>query len=182
LQKAEKLLVGANAPDYLEGQGGLELARAELLLAKGQYQPAAEQAKRSAEDFSNAHLDENSATALVTEANALEMLGRTSDALQTCQEAERRASRNPAPVASTLARLAAWQLSADSGANVPPDLEAKVVSLRNPELALEEDFDRALRAKRSASPGANRMFHALADEAAAHGYLTMSRRAHAMER
>jgi DNA-binding winged helix-turn-helix (wHTH) protein/tetratricopeptide (TPR) repeat protein len=182
LQKAEKLLVGANAPDYLEGQGRLELARAELLLAKGQYQPAAEQAKRSAADFSNAHLDENSATALVTEANALQMLGRTSDALQTCEEAERRASRSPDPVASTLAHLAAWQLSGDSGAKVPPDLEAKVASLRNPELSLEENFDRALVAKRTATPGANRMFHALADDAAARGYLTMSRRARAMER
>jgi DNA-binding winged helix-turn-helix (wHTH) protein/tetratricopeptide (TPR) repeat protein len=182
LQNAEKLLVGTNAPDYLEGQGRLELARAELLLAKGQFQRAAEEAKRSAADFSNAHLDENSATALVTEANALEMLGRTSDALQTCQEAERRATRSPDPVASTLARLAAWQLSGDSGANVPPDLEAKVVSLRNPELSLEEDFDRALRAKRTGTPEAKRLFHALADEAGARGYLTMSRRARAMER
>jgi DNA-binding winged helix-turn-helix (wHTH) protein/tetratricopeptide (TPR) repeat protein len=182
LQNAEKLLVGANAPDYPEGQGMLELARAELLLAKGQYQPAAEQAKRSAADFSTAHLDENSARALVTEANALEMLGRTSDALQTCQEAERRATRSPDPVASTVARLAAWQLSGDSDSKVPADLEAKVVSLRNPELSLEEDFDRALRAKRTGSPGANRMFHALADQAAARGYLTTSRRARSLER
>jgi tetratricopeptide (TPR) repeat protein len=181
LQNAEKLLVGANASDYPEGLGSIELARAELLLAKGQFQPAAEQAKRSAGDFSNAHLDENSAMALVTEANALEMLGRTSDALATCRQAETRAARTPDPLASTLARLAAWRLS-DSGSNVPPDLEAKVVSLRNPELSLEEDFDRALRAKRTGTPDASPLFRALADQAAARGYLTMARRARSLER
>ncbi len=181
LENAEKLLRGANAPNYLEGQGKLELARAELLLAQGQFQRAAEEAKRSAGDFSNARLDELSAMALLTEANALDMLGRTSDARQTCQQAESRAARTPYPLAMMLARLAAWRLSGGSGSNVPPDLEAKVVSLRNPELSLAEDFDRALRAKRTGTPGAKRMFHALADQAAARGYLTMSRRARSLE-
>jgi hypothetical protein len=72
-------------------------------------------------------------------------------------------------------------LSGDSGSNVPADLEAKVASLRNPELSLESDFDRALRAKRIGTPGANRLFHAVADQAAARGYLTMSRRARSLE-
>jgi DNA-binding winged helix-turn-helix (wHTH) protein/tetratricopeptide (TPR) repeat protein len=181
LKDAETVLVGASANNYPEGQARIELARAELLLAHKEFQRAAEEAKRSAGDFSNAHLDENSAMALVTEANALEMLGRTSDALATCQEAESRAARSPDPVPSTLARLAAWRLSADSGSNVPADLEAKVASLKNPELSLESDFDRALRAKRTGTPGANRLFHALADQAAARGYLTMSRRARSLE-
>jgi len=87
--------------------------------------------------------------ASVTEASALEMLGRTSDALRTCQEAEGKAARNPYPLAVTRVRLAAWQLSGDGGPNIPADLEAKVVSLKNPELSLEEDLDRALRAKRT---------------------------------
>jgi tetratricopeptide (TPR) repeat protein len=181
LRNAEKLLAGANPPDYPEGLGRIELARAELLLAKGQFQKAAEEAKRSAGDFSKAHLDENSAMALVTEANALEMLGRTSDALRMCQEAESRAARSPYALAVTRVRLAAWRLSGDGGPNVPADLEAKVVSLKNPELSLEEDLDRALRAKRTGTPGANRLFHSVADQAAARGYLTMARRARSLE-
>jgi DNA-binding winged helix-turn-helix (wHTH) protein/tetratricopeptide (TPR) repeat protein len=181
LDNAEKRLAEGKATDYPEGLGRVELARAELLLAKGQFQLAAEEAKRSAEDFSKAHLDENSALALVTEANALEMLGRTSDALETCRQAETRAARTPDPRANTLARLAAWRLS-DSGSNVPADLEAKVVDLRNPELSLEEDFDRALRAKRTGTANARALFRALADQAAARGYLTMARRAHSLER
>jgi DNA-binding winged helix-turn-helix (wHTH) protein/tetratricopeptide (TPR) repeat protein len=181
LQNAEKLLVGANASDYLEGQGRIELARAELLLAKGQFQQGAAEAKRSAVDFGNAHLDENAAMALVTEANALEMLGQTSDALVTCQEAESKAARSPYPLAVTRVRLAAWRLSGDGGSAVPADLEAKVASLRNPELSLEKDFDRALRAKRTRTPGTQRLAHEVADQAAARGYLTMARRARSLE-
>jgi hypothetical protein len=44
------------------------------------------EARRSAGAFSNAHLDENSAMALVTDASALEMLGRIPDALATCRK------------------------------------------------------------------------------------------------
>jgi DNA-binding winged helix-turn-helix (wHTH) protein/tetratricopeptide (TPR) repeat protein len=181
LDNAEKRLVEGKTDNYPEGLARIELARAELLLAKGQFQRAAEEAKRSSGDFSNARRYENSAMALVTEADALEMLGRTADALAACQEAESRAARTPDPVPSALARLAAWRLSGDSGSNVPADLEAKVASLRNPELSLESDFDRALRAKRIGTPGANRLFHAVADQAAARGYLTMSRRARSLE-
>lgn len=181
LDNAEKRLVEGKPVNYPEGLARIELARAELLLAKGQFQQAAQEAKRSAADFSNAHLDENAAMALVTEANALEMLGRTSDALRMCQEAESRAVRSPYPLAVTRVRLAAWQLSGDSGPNVPADLEAKVASLRNPELSLEEDLDRALRAKRTGIPGAHRLFHEVADQAAARGYLTMARRARSLE-
>jgi len=181
LANAEKRLVEAKPGNYPEGLGNIELARAELLLAKGQFQQAAEEAKRSAADFGKARVDENAAMALVTEANALEMLGRTSDASRTCQEAESRAARSPYPLAVTRVRLAAWQLSGDGGPHVPADLEAKVVSLRNPELSLEENLDRALRAKRTGTPDANRLFHSVADQAAARGYLTMARRARSLE-
>jgi tetratricopeptide (TPR) repeat protein len=181
LRNAEKLLAGANTLDYPEGLGRIELARAELLLAQGQFQQAAEEAKHSAADFSNAHLDENAALALVTEANALEMLGQTSDALRTCQEAESRAARSPYPLAVTRVRLAAWRLSGDGDSTVPADLEATVASLRNPELSLEKEFDRALRAKRMRTPNTQRLAHEVADQAAARGYLTMARRARSLE-
>jgi DNA-binding winged helix-turn-helix (wHTH) protein/tetratricopeptide (TPR) repeat protein len=181
LAKAEKRLAEANPGNYPEGLGNIELARAELLLAKGRFQQAAEAAKRSAGDFSSAHLDENVAMALVTEANALEMLGQTSDALRTCQEAESRAARSPYPLAVTRVRLAAWRLSGDGGPHVPADLEAKVVSLKNPELSLEEEFDQALRAKRTRNPGTKGLAREVADQAAARGYLTMARLARSLE-
>ena len=68
-----------------------------------------------------------------------------------------------------------------SDSKVPPDLHAKVVSLKNPELSIEEDFDRAMRAKRTGASNAKALFHALASQAASRGYLTMSRRAHSLE-
>jgi tetratricopeptide (TPR) repeat protein len=181
LQSAEKLLEGQNIRGYPEVQGSIELARTEVLLAKGQFQQSADEAKRSAADFNNAHEDENSAVALVTEAHALEMLGRNSDALALSQEAERRAAQIPNRLPLLQARLAVWSLSGNADSNVPLDLHAKVLSLKNPELSLEEDFDRAMRAKRTGAPDAKGLFHALASQAANHGYLTMSRRAHALE-
>jgi len=153
------------------------LARAELLLAKGEFQQAAAEAQRSSVDFASAHLNEKSAMALVTEADALEMLGRDSDSLRACQDAEQKAARIPNPLPVLLAHLTAWSLTGDSDASVPADLHAKVASLSNPELSLREDFDRAMHAKRTARPDANRLFQALANRAANQGYLTLSRRA-----
>jgi DNA-binding winged helix-turn-helix (wHTH) protein/tetratricopeptide (TPR) repeat protein len=181
LQNAERRLADASVSNYPEGQGDIELSRAELLLAKGQFQQAADEAKRSAADFTNAHLDENAAAALVTEAHALDMLGRNSDALRACQEAERRAVQAPSAFAITLARLTTWQLRGDADLNVPADLHANVVRMRNPELSLEEDFDRAVRAKRAGAPGASKLFRAFADQAANKGYVTLSRRARSLE-
>ncbi len=163
LQSAEKRLGEVSASIAPEVLGNIELARAELLLAKGQFQTAAEEAKRSAEHFTNAHLDEDSAVALVTQADALEMLGRNSDALRTCQDAEQRAARIPNPLPVLAARLAAWRLTGNSDSNVPADLHASVVSQRNPELSLEEDFDWARRAKRTGAPNAKRLLDAVAD-------------------
>ena len=166
------------APELL---GSIELARAELSLAQGQFQKSADDAKRSAVDFNSAHEDENSALALLTEADALQMLGRNSDALALSQEAERRAARIPNPVPVLRARLAVWSMSGDTASNVPSDLHQKVVSLKNPELALQEDFDRAIRAKRTGAPGAGALFTSLASRAASYGYITLSRRATSMD-
>jgi len=182
LDHAGKSLVETNAMKFPERLGSVELARAELLLARGQFQPAAEQAKLSAADFANAHLGENSARALVREADALEMLGQASDALAIVQEAERRAEVSPDPAAKVLARLASWRLAGASDANVPADLHDRVVRLKSPELALEEDFDRAMRAKRTGGSNASRLFQALANRAAEQGYVSLSRRARALER
>ena len=181
LISAEKRLGETNAAPVPEVLGNIELARAELLLAKGQFAGSADEAKRSAGDFNKAHQDENSAIALVTEADALEMMGRNSDALGLCQEAERRAGRIPDPVPVLRARLAVWSLTGDTDSNVPSDLHAKVGSLKNPELSLEEDFDRAMRAKRVGAGNARGLFHALATQAASQGYVTLSRRAHSLE-
>jgi eukaryotic-like serine/threonine-protein kinase len=180
LQHAATSLGQTNPMNYPEGLGNVELARAELLLAKGQFQAAAEEAKRSAADFSNAHLDEGSATALVMESNALEMLGREREALAISQEAQRRAARSPDPVANALSGLVFWRLSGQSDESVPADLRAIIARLRSPELLLEQDFDRAMRAKRAGSPNAVRMFQALANHAAEQGYISMSQRARAM--
>jgi eukaryotic-like serine/threonine-protein kinase len=181
LVSAEKGLGETSTSLALEVLGSVELARAELWLAKGQFPQSADEAKRSAADFTNAHLDENSAIALVTEADALEMMGRNSDALAICQEAERRAARIPNPVPVLRAQLAVWSLSGSADSNVPADLHAKVASLKNPELSLDEDFDRAMRAKRTGAPGARGMFNSLASRAASYGYLTLSRRARSMD-
>ncbi len=176
LQSAEKQLGEISASVSPEVQGTVELARAELLFAKDQFQPAAEEAQRSATDFNNAHEDEHSAMALVTGAHAVEMTGRNSEALALCQEAERRAARVPNPVPVLRAQLAVWSLSGGTDSNVPADLHAKVVSLKNPELSLEEEFDRAMRAKRTGGHGAQQLFQNLANRAQSLGYLTLSRR------
>jgi eukaryotic-like serine/threonine-protein kinase len=181
LVTAERRLGESVVGSALEAKGSLELARAELLLAQGQFQRAEQQAQSAAADFNNAHLDDKSAQALLTEADALQMLGRNSDALVLCQEAERRAARIPNPVPILSARLAAWSLTGDRDSNVPAELHAKVANLNNPELSLEENFDRAMRAKRTGAPGAKSLFDALAGEAASQGYLTISRRARSLE-
>jgi len=181
LRSAEKRLGEVSPSIAPEVLGNIEQARAELLLAKGQFQNAAQEAQRASEHFTNAHLDEDSAVALVTEADALEMLGRNSDALRTCQDAEQRAARIPNPLPIVAARLAAWRLTGNSDSNVPADLHASIARLQNPELSLEEDFDWARRAKRIGASNAKRLLDAVATKAANHGYLTMSRRARSLE-
>ncbi|HTS47763.1 MAG TPA: winged helix-turn-helix domain-containing protein [Bryobacteraceae bacterium] len=161
-----------------EVQGAIELARAELLLAKGDFQHAADEARRSAADFSAAHLHQNSGQALVVEANALDILGRIPEALQASQLAQREAAQTPDPTTAASVRLIAWRLGSDS--QEPPDLRASIAALKNPELTLEEDLARALRAKRSGASNAQPLFQAVARRAAGAGYLTLSRRALAL--
>lgn len=161
-----------------ETQGAIELARAELLLAKGQFQQAANEARRSAADFSAAHLHESSGHALVVEANALDLLGRIPEALQASKLAQGEAAQTPDPATAATAGLIAWRLGSDS--HEPADLRASIAALKNPELTLEEDLALALRAKRSGVSNANPMLAALASRAAGAGYLTLSRRALAL--
>jgi DNA-binding winged helix-turn-helix (wHTH) protein/tetratricopeptide (TPR) repeat protein len=181
LVSAEKRLGETTTGPVPEILGNIELARADLWLAKGQFPQSADEAKRSAADFTKAHEDEKAALALLTEADALQMMGRSSDALALCQEAERRAARIPDPVPVLRARLGIWSLSGSAESNVPQDLHAKVAGLKNPELSLEEDFDRAMRAKRTGAAGASALFTSLASRAASYGYLTLSRRATTMD-
>jgi DNA-binding winged helix-turn-helix (wHTH) protein/tetratricopeptide (TPR) repeat protein len=182
LPNAEKSLVETTPVDYPEGSGSIELARAELLLAKGQFQQAAEEAKRSAADFAIAHLAENSATALVTEANALEMLGREPEASTISEEAVRRAAQSQDPIANMRARLTNWCLSGTFDTTEPANMRAKVSSLRSADLSLEEEFDRAIRAKRTGSLRASQLLQAIADRATLRGYVTMSLRARLLQR
>jgi len=91
------------------------------------------------------------------------------------------AAQSPDPFALASARLAAWRLSGLTDSNEPADLRANVEHLRNPELSLEEDFGRAVRAKQSGAPDAKRLFEAVANQAASHGYLTLSLRARSLE-
>lgn len=157
-----------------EAQGAIELARAELLLAKGQFQPAADEARRSAAHFSAAHLHENSARAMVVEAKALDLLGKTPETLQISKLAQAEAAQTPDPTTAATAGLLAWRLGSDS--SEPADLRASIAALKNPELTLEEDLALALRAKRSGVSNANPMLAAVANRAARAGYLTLSRR------
>jgi DNA-binding winged helix-turn-helix (wHTH) protein/tetratricopeptide (TPR) repeat protein len=169
----------ARISPYPQGQGMVDLARAELLLAQGQFERAATEANRSAAHMSDARQPEDSARAYLVAADALDMLGKKSDAAQACANAERQAAQSPDPLSLPSVRLASWRLR-DSDANEPADLRSSIARLQNTELSLAEDFTRALRAKRSAAPNARRLFDALADQAATHGYLTLSRRARAL--
>lgn len=177
LPSAEKQLAEVIDSASPEIQANVDLARAELFLAKRQFEQAAAAARKSSTDFSTAHQDAESAGALLTEADALDMLGRNSEALKLCQEAERKAVPFPNPVPGLRARLAVWSLSGQTDSDVPADLHAKVASLNNPELSLEEDYARAERAKRTGSGKTRALFQALENRARNLGYLTLSRRA-----
>lgn len=162
-----------------EAQGTTQLADAELLLAKARFEQAAERARLSAEAFSNAHLHEKSARALVVEARALETSGKSSDARRVLTQAQQEAAQTPDPTTIAKVRLAVWRLTgADS--QEPADLHASIAKLKNPELSLEEDLARAVVARRRGTPTAERLFEAVASRAASAGYLTLSRSALAL--
>jgi len=181
LKRAESLLAEASAGPVPELAGSVALARAELLLAGGQFEEANKAAKSAAAAFAKANLDVESAQALTAQADALEMLGRRDEALAASLEAERCAALTPNQLPAAFARLAEWRLAADSGVVLPPDLKAKIASLRNPGLDLAEEFALAMRAKHAGLPNSRRLFHELANVAANRGYVTVSRRAVMLE-
>ena len=181
LARAERVLAGATAEGYPEGRGTIEMARAELLFARNQFQLAAEDAERSAADFNDAHLSGDAAIALVLEANALDMLGNSARARQISHEALQSAGLTSEPLADSRARLAVWRLADQPGFRVPDALHSDVASLKDTELSLEEELDRAVRAKRAGMAEAKQLFREVANRAANQGYLTISRRARHLE-
>jgi len=160
-------------------QGAIELARAELLLAKDQFQQAAEEAERSAAHFSAAHQHEDVCRALILQAEAFDRMGKSSDALEPAKQAQKEAAQTRDPAISAAVRLIAWRLGAP-GSREPADLHSSIAGLNNLEVSIAEDLDRAVLAKRAGTPNAGRLFQALQARAAAAGYLTLSRRAHAL--
>lgn len=181
LQTAETILSGAKPTPAGGGAGDIELAQAELLLAKSQFQQAGEEAKRSAEDFFRSHETGNAVLALLVEANALDVSGKHGDAKQIVQEALRTPGLADEPLAFSRARLLAWRLDDQSSFLVPDSLHADLERLQDMELSLEEALDRAIRAKRGGVPQARQLLEAVANRAANEGYLTMSRHARLLE-
>jgi DNA-binding winged helix-turn-helix (wHTH) protein/tetratricopeptide (TPR) repeat protein len=177
LKRAGSLLAEASPGSVPELAGSVALARAELLLAGGQFEEANTAAKSATAAFGKANLDVESAQALMVQADALEMLGRREEALAASLEAERSAARTPNKLPAAFARLAEWRFAPDSSAVLPPDLKATIASLRNPELDLAEKYARAMRARNAQTAASLPLFHDLADTAAKRGYVTLSRRA-----
>ncbi len=177
LGQAEKDLAEVHPGEAPENQGEEALARAELWIAKGQYQNAAQEAEKAAAAFDKAHLDDQTTRAFVTAADALEMAGRASDAMSACHEAEKRASLTSNEESMTLAQVCTWRVGAAPGNPVPDKLQAMILKLRNPELKLELDYARALRAKRINAANYLAICGEVADVAARLGYITLSRRA-----
>jgi hypothetical protein len=165
-----------------ENQGAIALARAELWIAKGQYQDGAQEAEKAAASFDKAHLDDLAARAFVTAADALEMSNRNGDAVAACGEAEKRAALTPNETAHAIAQICSWRLSPGPGASVPSELQAKAAKLHNPELTLTLDYAAAIRAKRTGAPNYRALCQKLADAAGKLGYLTLSRRAALLEK
>lgn len=180
LPQAEKDLAEAGPGDAPESQGAVELTRAELWIAKGQFQNATRAAEKAAASFDKAHLDERATRAFVTAADALEMSNRKADALAACREGEKRAALTPNQVSIATAQICSWRLFPGAGNTVPNELQAKIAKLHNPELTLNLEYARALRAKRLGLPNYRVPFRKLADAAAKSGYLTLSRQAAAL--
>jgi tetratricopeptide (TPR) repeat protein len=181
LKRAGSLIAEASPGPSPEIVGTVELARSELLLADSRFEEANQAAKSSAVAFGKANLDVESAQALIAQADALEMLGRRDEALAASLEAERSAARTPNKLPAAFARLAEWRISENSGAAVPPDLQATIANLRNPALNLAVEYARAMRAKHAGAANSHPLFHELSSVAANRGYVTVSRRALAGE-
>jgi len=177
LGQAEKDLAEVHAGESPESQGEEAIARAELGIAKGQFQNGAREAEKAAAAFDKAHLDDQSAQAFITAADALEMSGRTADAVGACREAEKRASLTPNEESVALAQVCTWRAGAAKGDAVPANLKAMIGKLRNPELKLDLDYARAVRAKRAGASNYRALCGEMADAAGRLGYITLARRA-----
>jgi tetratricopeptide (TPR) repeat protein len=177
LGQAEKDLVEVRAGDSPENQGEEALARAELWIAKGQFQNGAQEAEKAAAAFDKAHLDDQTTRAYVTAADALDMLGRNGDAIGACREAEKRASLTPNEGSMALAQVCSWRAGAGPGGAVAEKLKAIIGKLRNPELELELDYARAVRAKRMGAANYRALCGEVSEAAGKLGYITLARRA-----
>ncbi len=181
LTQAEKDLVEERGPGIQpESQGARELARAELWIAKGQFQNAAQEAEKAAAAFDKAHLDDRATQAFVTAADALDMSDRNADAVSACREAGKRAALTPNETANASAEICSWRLSSAPGNSVPPELQARIAKLNNPELKLTLDYAHALRSKRMHAPNYRELSKQLADAAKKLGYIRLSARAAAL--
>jgi tetratricopeptide (TPR) repeat protein len=181
LGQAEKDLADTHPGELPENQGEEALARAELWIAKGQFQNAAQEAAKAAAAFDKAHLDDETTRAFVTSADALEMAGRGADAMGACREAGKRASLTPNEESMALAQLCSWRIGLGGDDAVPGKLQAIVTKLGNPELTLELDYARARRAKRRGTANYRAICREVADAARRLGYITLSRRVASLE-
>jgi len=180
LGQAEKDLVEVRAGASPENQGAAALARAELWIAKGQFQNGAQEAVKAAAAFDKAHFDDRTARAFVTAADALEMSGRSADAMDACREGEKRASLTPNEESMALAQVCSWRAGAAPGNAVPGKLQATIAKLRNPELELELDYARVVRAKRVGASNYRVLCGEVSEAAGKLGYITLARRAAAL--
>jgi hypothetical protein len=154
-----------------EIQATVELARAELSIAEGHFPDAVKEAQKALAAFDQVHLDGQAARALVTAADAMQMLNRSEEALAACREGEKRAMRTPNQLPLALAKLCS------SGNAIPRELQTTIAKLHNPELTLRLDYTRALRARQMGAPNYRVLCEKVADTAAKLGYMTLSRSA-----
>jgi TolB-like protein len=177
LDQAEKDLAEAGNGTGPENLGALALSRAELSMAKGQFQDAAQEAHKAAEYLDKAHVDYISTQAFVTEADALDMSQRHAEAIAACREAGKRAQLTTNQRASGLAGVCSWRLSAGYEATIPPQLQAQIAKQKDPELKLDLDYAYALRSKRAGAASYRVFARQLAGDASKLGYVTVSLRA-----
>jgi DNA-binding winged helix-turn-helix (wHTH) protein/TolB-like protein len=163
-----------------ENVGAIALSRAELALANGQFQGAAQEAEKAAQAFDQAHLDDLATQALVTAADAFDMSGRRAEGLAACGEAGKRAGLTPNQLAGAMALVCSWRFSTGDSAAILAQLQATIGKLSNPELKLTLDYARALRMQRAGAANYRSAARELAAEAAKLGYLTLSRRAESL--
>jgi len=177
LAEAGKDLAEAGDGNLPEDIGVIALSRAELAVANGQFQTAAQAAEKAAQAFDKAHLDDLATQGFVTAADAFDLSGRHAEALAACREAGKRAALTPNELAGAMALICAWRFSTGESTAIPAQLQAKVAKLAIPELRLTLDYTRALRLKRAGAANYRTVARELAAESGKLGYVTLSRRA-----